>query len=107
MSSRDHVETKEDRAEHKVGGYLSRSFPDTLFNSGKLLSGINIKYQGDGVLLIIKVSRSAEGPQVAFVGGRDVTHAVTKLVTLLRKGEVKWKEDEWKVTKLTKMELGV
>lgn len=77
--------------------FLTRNLDSALWRKGMVLAGVNIKYRASGVLLVVTVSRSAEGPQVAFFGGKDVFHAMKKLVAAVTAGSVNWKIDEYQL----------
>lgn len=95
------VQAKQDASYVTAARFLDVDLPGACLRSGQWLQSVSVKYQGDSVLLVCKVSRSAEGPLVAFIGGRDLPHACRKGYDQLRKGGLNWKPDEWALQKLT------
>lgn len=63
------------------------------------VTGLSIKISPVDTLMTLKVV-TAEGPQVAFVGAIDPPTVVRKAEAQLRKGELKFRPDEWALRKL-------
>lgn len=66
---------------------------------GRRVSGASIKIEASGYLLIIK-ARSAEGPQVAFVGAGSLTGIRSKLLLAENGSSLKWRADQYALDRL-------
>lgn len=93
-------EVKQEARLLRCASFLNTDLGMLLLRQGKQLGGIRIKDEGSSILLVITVSRSAEGCQILFVGGRDLVHATNKAADQIRNETAKWREDKWAMQKL-------
>jgi len=82
-----------------IFGKQLQSSIDKLFKQNIVVTAVKIKYPGIDPLLIIQ-ARTTEGPQIAFIGGRDLDHIGTALGSLVAAEAVKWRQDEWEMRRL-------
>lgn len=62
--------------------------------SGVRVYGATLKIEPSGYLLVIK-ARSAEGPQVAFVGAQSLAAVRNKLLQAEGNGSLVWRTDKF------------
>lgn len=67
------------------------------YHTGCVLTGINIKPQGDQWLMVLKVTDRQKRPKVAFVTGDTFYDLWDLLYTAVAGDKVtlKWKDDKW------------
>lgn len=66
---------------------------------GRRVSGASIKVEPSGYLLVLK-ARSAEGPQVAFVGASSISGIRSKLLASGLTETLKWRIDQFALDRL-------
>ena len=66
---------------------------------GKRIYGASIKVEPSGYLLVLK-ARSAEGPQVAFIGGGTLDGLRKKLLAFGGDNQPRWRQDKFALDRL-------
>lgn len=84
-----------------VNEWLTRSLWIEGIGQHKKLTGVSIKVQPTGLLMILKAI-SPEGPVIAFVGGSSLEDIMRKVKATIADGGVRWREDRFAFDNLVK-----
>lgn len=73
-----------------------------LLSTGCLLGDLRFFYKDWGVLVMVKIKRSPEGPKIAFYSGKTAAEAIIGCWEDCKGERKKWKEDEWALAQFDK-----
>lgn len=79
---------------------LSDGIRDTGLARSSLVRDIRIQFKDYGVVLIVRIPRTPEGPQVAFYGGSTVFKAALKAFQDLSGPWEKVRPDTWEIERV-------